>query len=60
MRKPTLALAALALVLTSAVAGAKAQTPALGATEATTISPEELYQQVDGGALPITVIDEPY
>jgi hypothetical protein len=61
MRKHTLVLAALALVLNVAtVAGVNAQTPALGASEPATISPEDLYRQVDSATLPVTQVDEPY
>jgi hypothetical protein len=59
MRKHTFALA-LAILIVAPVAGAQALTPALGATEPVTISPEDLQRQVDGAALPITVIDEPF
>jgi Spy/CpxP family protein refolding chaperone len=59
MRKHTLALAA-ALVLTTAAAAATAQTPAPGANEPVTISPEELHRQIDGRSLPLTFIEEPY
>ena len=60
MRKPTLVLAATALVLTAALAGAKAQTPAQGATPPVTISPEDLQRQIDGRSLPFTYIEELY
>jgi hypothetical protein len=60
MRKYTLALAAAAIALTAALAGIKAQTPALGASEPVTISPEDLQRQVDGNSLPLTFIAEPY
>ena len=60
MRKPTLVLAATALVLTAALAGAKAQTPAQGATAPVTISPEDLQRQIDGRSLPFTYIEELY
>jgi hypothetical protein len=59
MRKHTFALAA-AIVLTAALAGAKAQTPAQGATAPITISPEELQRNIDGRSLPFTVVDELY
>ena len=59
MRKHVLILAA-ALVLTTTLAGATAQTPAQGATEPVTISPEELHRQVDGRSLPLTYVEEPY
>jgi hypothetical protein len=58
MRKPTLVLAATVLALTVAFAGAKAQTPAQGATQPVTISPEDLQRQVDGRALPLTLVEE--
>ena len=59
MRKHTFVLAA-ALVLTAALAGAHAQTPAQGATGPVTISPEELQREIDGRSLPLTFIEEPY
>jgi hypothetical protein len=60
MRKHTLVLAAAAIVLTAALAGAKAQTPALGAGEPVTISPEQLHRQIDASSLPLTFVEEPY
>ncbi|HEV3396671.1 MAG TPA: hypothetical protein VG100_11050 [Xanthobacteraceae bacterium] len=62
MRKHTLVLAAVAIVALSmaAVAGVNAQSPALGAGEAATISPEALQAQVDGASLPVTQIDQLY
>jgi len=61
MRNHTLAFAALAIVLvTTTLADAKAQTPALGAGSPVTISPEDMHRQIDVGNLPITIIDEPY
>jgi hypothetical protein len=60
MRKYTLVLAAAAVALAPALAGAKAQTPALGKSEPATISPEDLQRQVDGRSLPLTVVEEPY
>jgi hypothetical protein len=60
MRKHTLVLAATALVLTAALAGAKAQTTAQGATPPITISPEDLQRQVDSRSLPLTYVEEPY
>jgi hypothetical protein len=60
MRKTTLVLAATAIALTAALAGAKAQTPAQGATQPITISPEDLQRQVDGRSLPLTYIEELY
>jgi hypothetical protein len=59
MRKRTLALAA-AIVLTTALAGANAQTPAFGKSEAVTVSPEDLQQRIDGRSLPLMYIEEPY
>ena len=59
MRKHTLALAA-ALVLATTLAGAHAQTPAQGATQPVTISPEQLQHEIDGKSLPLTFIEEPY
>ena len=59
MRKYTLALAAVLVMIT--VGGAiTAQTPAPGANEPVTISPEQLHSQVDGRSLPLTFIEEPY
>ena len=60
MRKYTLVLAAAALVLTAALAGAKAQSPALGKSEPATISPEALQRDVDARSLPLTFVEEPY
>jgi hypothetical protein len=60
MRKHTLILAATAIALTATLAGAKAQTPALGASQPVTISPEELQRDIDGRSLPFTFIEEPY
>jgi hypothetical protein len=59
MRKHTLVLAA-AIVLTTALPGANAQTPAFGKSEAVTISPEDLQRNVDGRSLPFTIVDELY
>jgi hypothetical protein len=59
MRKHTFAFA-LAILIIAPIAGAHAQTPAQGATEPVSISPEDLQRQMDGNVLPITVIDEPY
>lgn len=61
MRKQTHILAALAIVLSAtAIAGANAQTPAMGATAPATVSPEALQRQIDAGSLPITIIEELY
>jgi len=61
MYKQTLAFAALAIVLVAtALADAKAQTPAFGAGSPVTISPEDMHRQINVGSLPITIIDEPY
>ena len=60
MRKQTLVLATVALVLAAAFPGAQAQTPAFGKSEAVTISPEDLHRQVDGRSLPLTYVEEPY
>jgi Spy/CpxP family protein refolding chaperone len=59
MRKHTLILAA-ALVLTTALAAATAQTSAPGANQPVTVSPEELHRQVDGRSLPLTYIEDLY
>jgi hypothetical protein len=59
MRKYMLALAA-ALVLTTAGAATAAQTPAPGANEPVTISPEQLHRQVDARSLPLTYIENLY
>ena len=58
MRKYTFVLAATAIVLTATLAGAHAQTPAHGATNPVTISPEQLHSQIDGRSLPITYVEE--
>jgi hypothetical protein len=60
MRNYTLVLAAAAITLTAALAGAQAQTPALGKSEPATISPEDLQRGIDGRSLPLTFIEEPY
>jgi hypothetical protein len=59
MRKHALILAA-ALVLTSTLASAHAQTPAQGATPPVTISSEDLQRQIDGRSLPLMYIEELY
>jgi hypothetical protein len=61
MRNHTRVLTACAIILSAtAIAGARAQTPALGAGAPATISPEALQRQIDAGSLPITIIDELY
>jgi len=60
MRNYALVLAAAAIVLTVTLAGVKAQTPAHGASQPVTISPEELHRDIDGRSLPFTVVEEPY
>jgi len=60
MRKHTLILAAAAIALGATIAGAKAGTPAPGASEPVTISPEDLQRQIDGRSLPLTYVEEPY
>ena len=61
MRNHTGAFAALAIILvTTALADAKTQTPAPGAGSPATISPEDMHRQIDAGRLPITIVDEPY
>jgi len=59
MRKHTLVLAA-AIVLTTALTGANAQTPAFGKSEPVTVSPEDLQRNIDGRSLPFTIVDELY
>jgi len=59
MRKHTLVLAA-AIVLTTALTGANAQTPAFGKSEPVTVSPEDLQRNIDGRSLPLTFVEEPY
>jgi len=60
MRKHMLVLAAAALVLSTAGAATTAQTPAPGANEPVTVSPEALHRQIDARSLPLTFIEEPY
>ena len=60
MRNYALILATAAIALTVALAGAKAQTPAHGASQPVTISPETLQREVDVRSLPFTLVEEPY
>ena len=60
MRNYALALATAALALTATLAGAQAQTPAHGASQPVTISPEELHRDIDGRSLPHIFVEEPY
>ena len=60
MRNYTLVLAAAAITLTATLAGAKAQTPAHGASQPVTISPEALQRDIDGRSLPFTFVEEPF
>jgi hypothetical protein len=60
MRNFTLVLAAAAITLTATLAGAKAQTPAHGASQPVTISPETLQREVDARSLPLIFVEEPY
>ena len=60
MRKYTFALAAAAITLSATLAGANAQTPAFGKSEAVTISPEDLQRSIDGRSLPLTYVEQLY
>jgi hypothetical protein len=60
MRNYTLVLAAAAIALTATLPGTQAQTPAHGASQPVTISPETLQREVDARSLPLIFVEEPY